>query len=89
MPFCRAVTNCMDEMPVPGESRAASWTGWRVTRAISSTPVQAVVVPEHGIVLVEVPAPAQLHLGAAVDDLPVGKVGVLLALHQRPGIRPG
>jgi len=34
----RAVTICMAEMPVPGETRAAVCTGRAVTRAISSTP---------------------------------------------------
>ncbi len=33
--------------------------------------------------LVEVPAPAQQHLGAAVDDLTVRKIGALLAFQQR------
>jgi hypothetical protein len=44
---------------------------------------QGIIAPEHGIVLVEVPAPAQQHLGAAVDDLAVRKIGAFLAFQQR------
>ncbi len=44
---------------------------------------QAVIVPQHGIVPVDVPAPEQVHLLAAVDDLPVGEVGALLAVCAR------
>ena len=42
--------------------------------------VQAVFVEEHGVAAVDVPAPEQVDLPPAVDDLPVGQVGALGAV---------
>ena len=83
MPRRRAVCIWMEEMPVPGETRAAVCSGSPVTRAISSTPVQVVIRPQHGIVAVDVPAAKQVHLLAAVNNLPVGKIPALLAPGDR------
>ncbi len=44
--------------------------------------LQPVIAPEHGVALVDMAAPEEVHLFAAVDDLPVGEIGVL-ALDQR------
>ncbi len=44
---------------------------------------QAVVVEQHGVVPVHVPAPEEVHLPPAVDDLPVGEVGVLAVVSHR------
>ncbi len=51
-------------------------------------PFHAIVVPQHGIVPVEVPAAAQLHLPAAVDDLAVRKIGMLFPFHHRLAFIP-
>ena len=58
-------------------------------RAISKRALQVVVVPHHGVVAVDVPAPEELHLLAAVDHLPVGEVGALgfVAATPRAGSR--
>ena len=39
--------------------------------------VHAVVVEEHGVVAVDVPAPEEVHLPPLVDDLPVREIGAL------------
>ncbi len=61
--------------------------------------LQVVVIPQHGVAAVDMPASEQVHLPAAVDDLPVGEVGALgavggLALRvtverQRQACNPG
>ena len=75
----------MEEMPVPGETRAAVCSGRPVTRADLEGALQAVIAPQHGVAPVDVAAPEEVHLLAAVDDLPVGKIGVLLLDERRRG----
>ena len=48
--------------------------------------LQPVIAPQHGVALVDVAAPEEVHLFAAVDDLPVGKIGVLLLDDRRAAL---
>ncbi len=49
--------------------------------------VQAVIVKQDGVAAVDVPAPEEMHLLAAVNDLPVREIGALLfADHPAAGI---
>ena len=75
-------------MPVPGERRAGFLGRLAGDACHLQHARQTIIAPQHGIVRVEVPAPAQQHLPAAVDDLAIREIGALFPFHQRLGFVP-
>ena len=57
-----------------------------MTRRKLQHAIHAKVIEQQGVVAVNVPAPVEVHLLAAVDDLPVGEIGMLGPGH---GLQPG